>query len=83
MSFNAICPGFIESDRGEERQVQVAKSTGTRGEEMVKASWSRAPLGRVLARSKSCGRKSPLCGHLDCRLVRLLSAVYAALSTDI
>lgn len=48
VTVNAICPGFIQTDMVEELKAQVAQSTGLSGEEMVKATLSRVPLGRVL-----------------------------------
>ena len=52
VTVNAICPGFIQTDMVEELKAQVAKSTGMSGEEMVKATLSRVPLGRVLEPSE-------------------------------
>jgi NAD(P)-dependent dehydrogenase (short-subunit alcohol dehydrogenase family) len=55
VTVNAICPGFIQTDMVEELKAQVAKTTGTRPEDMVKAALSRVPLGRVLNPSEIAG----------------------------
>lgn len=55
VTVNAICPGFIQTDMVEELKAQVAQTTGTSPEDMVKAALSRVPLGRVLNPSEIAG----------------------------
>lgn len=48
VTVNAICPGFVQTDMVEELKAQVAQTTGMSAEDMVKATLTRVPLGRVL-----------------------------------
>jgi NAD(P)-dependent dehydrogenase (short-subunit alcohol dehydrogenase family) len=55
VTVNAICPGFIQTDMVENLKAQVARTTGTSPEDMVKAALTRVPLGRVLEPSEIAG----------------------------
>jgi NAD(P)-dependent dehydrogenase (short-subunit alcohol dehydrogenase family) len=55
VTVNAICPGFIQTDMVEELKAQVAQSTGMSAEDMVKATLTRVPMGRVLNPSEIAG----------------------------
>ena len=55
VTVNAICPGFIQTDRFAELKAQVAQTSGISPEDMVKAALTRVPLGRVLNPSEIAG----------------------------
>ena len=55
VTVNAICPGFVQTDMVEELKSQVAQTTGMSAEDMVKATLTRVPLGRMLQPEEIAG----------------------------